>query len=92
MAVARKGAKMRRTQICFTDRQWEVARQLAESKGVSVGQAVRDLLDAAEQTLEESERKRREAMWSIVGILEGADPTASVRHDEILYGHNESAQ
>ena len=87
MAVAKKRTKMKRTQICFTDRQWETATRLAQNKGVSVGQAVRDLVDAAEQGLEETERKRREMMWSIVGMAEGADPKASINHDEILYGH-----
>jgi len=87
MAVARKRMKMKRTQICFTDRQWEVAKRLAESKGVSVGQALRDLVDAAEQSFDEWEQKRREAMWSIVGMAEGANPKAAVNHDEILYGH-----
>lgn len=86
MAVSDKRPKMRRTQISLMPDELETARKIAAERGVSLSQVFRDAIRRAAEEREEAERKRRELMWSIVGTVEGADPNASVDHDEILYG------
>ena len=86
MPIARKRPRMRRTQICLSPEDYEIARRMAEERGVTMSQAIRGAIRAAAAQAEEVERQRIESMLSIVGLLEGADPSASVNHDEILYG------
>ena len=86
MAVARKRPKMRRTQVCLLPEEYEMARRMAESRRVTISRVVRDAIRSAAAQDDEVERRRLESMWSIVGILEGADPDLSVKVDDILYG------
>jgi len=90
MAVARKRPKMRRMQISLSDEQWERARRLAARSGTSVAQVFREGLEYVEKAMGDEDRDYFSRMWSIVGMVKGADPNASVNHDDIIYGPNEA--
>lgn len=81
MAVAKRKPKMRRTQISLTAEEYDMVRRMAEERGVSRAQAVRDAIHgAAEEGI-----PRYDPLRDIVGILEGGDPDGSVKHDEFIY-------
>lgn len=82
MAVARKRAKMKRTQISLTSEDFEKARRIAESRHVSLSQVVRDLLRSAP----EEEIPVKGPLDDIIGMVKDADPRGSVDHDEFIYG------
>ena len=86
MRAARSAPEMRRTQICLSSEDYEAARRLAEERGVTMSQAIREAIRTAAAQAAEVERRRIESMMSIVGILKGADPDVSIKHDENLYG------
>jgi len=91
MAVARKRPKMKRTQISLLPEQFERLKRLAERRGVSFAQYLRDNVRAIEEYAEEEDREYYERMMSIVGTVKGADPDLSVKVDEILYGPRKPA-
>ncbi len=89
MLTERKKSKMKRTQISLTPEQLQAAKQLASKRQVSLSQVFRDALECVQQQAEQEQRDYFDAMWSIVGTLKNADPDASEKHDEILYGHGD---
>lgn len=89
MAIRRGKSRMRRTQISLPNERYEAAVRIAAKRGVSLSQVVREALQCAEDQDEQEHRSYVERMKRIVGIVEGADPNASVDHDRILYEHGE---
>ena len=81
MVVAKK-RKMRRTQVSLTSEQLEAGRRMARERGVSLSQVVRDSLEHAQR----EERLRAARLFSIVGLVKGADPDGSESVDEAVYG------
>jgi hypothetical protein len=90
MAVARKRQKMKRMQISVSPEQFEKAKRIAARRSVSMSQVCRDGIDCVDQRDEEEDQEYFDRMWSIVGIVKGADPNASANHDDILYGSGAS--
>jgi len=81
MSVTKKRPRMKRTQISLPADQLDAARRVAARRRTSMSGLVRSAL---ERELDEEEAIQ-EKMLSIVGILKGADPDGSEKHDEVLY-------
>ena len=80
---------MKRVQVYLPVEQYEAARRIAARRGISLS----ELLVEALQCLEEEEQHDySDRMKRIVGIVEGADPNASIEHDRILYEPGEAAR
>ena len=65
------------------------ARQLARERGISLGQLIRESLEA---TLKDDgmSSSRRDPLFSDAGVYQGKAPSdLSLRHDEYLYGVSE---
>jgi predicted DNA-binding protein len=91
MAVRRKRPEMKRTQISLEPEQFERLKRLADRRGVSFAQYLRDNVRAIEEYAEQEDREYYERMMSIVGILKDGGPDLSVKVDEIVYGPDASA-
>ena len=81
MAATRKTQRMRRLHIWLPAEDLEAVRQIAARRGTTISNVVRSAL---KRELDE-ENAMLEKMLSIVGILKGADPDGSEKHDEVLY-------
>jgi len=79
---------MKRIQINLPVEQYEAARRIAARRGISLSELAAEAL----QCLETQEDQYFERMMSIVGIVEGGDPDASVEHDRILYEPEQAAR
>jgi len=81
MSVMRKRQRMKRTQISLPEEELKAVREFAARRGTSMSRVFRS---GVKKELGEEEAVL-EAMLGIVGIVKGADPDASEKHDEILY-------
>jgi metal-responsive CopG/Arc/MetJ family transcriptional regulator len=81
MPTTRKRPRMRRTQISLPEEELNAVREFAARRGTSMSRVFRS---GVKKELGEEEAVL-DAMLSIVGIVKGADPDASEKHDEILY-------
>ena len=72
---------MHRTQIQLEDGQWQTVNRVAEQRGVSAAQVIRDALDRALPAAVDQRRER--AVASIGGFRSGRGDV-SVRHDDHL--------
>lgn len=76
--------KMIRTQICFSSEQYEAAKRIAEKRGVSMAEFMRNAVEreAAE------EHSYDDPLADIIGMIKDADPNASEKLDEMIYGED----
>lgn len=72
---------MHRTQIQLEDGQWQAINRVADQRGVSAAQVIRDALDRALPA--EVDQRRERAVASIGGFRSGRGDV-SVRHDDHL--------
>lgn len=82
MAVTKKRARMKRTQVSLTTEDFNKARRLAETRHVSLSQVVRDLLRSAP----EDESFAEDPLRGIIGMVKDVIPNASQSVDEVVYG------
>lgn len=82
MAVARKRAKMRRTQVSLTDEDYNFACRIAAQRHQSLSQVVREAL----RREAEAEEVFFDPLRGIIGIVKDDIPNASESIDEVVYG------
>lgn len=82
--MATNRERMKRTQICFSNEQYEAAKRIAEKRGISMAQYMRDAVerDAA------AESSYDDPLADIIGMVKDADPNASEKLDEMIYGED----
>ena len=81
---------MTRTTVMLPDQLKGRARQLARERGISLGQLIRESLEAALKD-DGMSSSRRDPLFSDTGVYRGdeAPSDLSLRHDEYLYGTGE---
>ena len=81
MSAVSGRSRSRRNQVSLRKEEYELAKKLAASKGISVPQVIGDALRAvdAEHTLDDP-------LAHLIGKLEEARPDGSECHDEVIYG------
>ena len=89
MPVTKKRTRMKRTQISLMPEQYETARRLAEERGVSLSQVMRDAFERMEEADRASRRQQLESLRGLIGIVKDADPNSSVDIDRVLYENGE---
>jgi len=81
---ASKRAKLRRTQISLALEDHELVHRIAESKGVSMSQVIREAI--LEYAVDHAPDDPWERLMDIVGMVDTGDPRSSVDHDKVIYG------
>ncbi len=79
-----KRARMRRTQISLPLEEHELVHRIAESKGVSMSQVIREAI--REYAVDHAPDDPWERLMDLAGFVESGDPRSSVDHDKVIYG------
>lgn len=74
-----------RTQLYLDEARYQFLVQWARRRGASIAQAVRELID---ERMKEAgaARKRRDSIWSAVGIGSGDGARVAENYEDYLYG------
>lgn len=83
-AVSGRKPRMRRTQISLSQEDYEAAKRIADRRGESLSQVIRDAL----RRETEAAQTAYDPLGVIIGIVDSADPNASENLDETLYGRD----
>ncbi len=84
MALIKRKTKMRRTQVSLMPEDYELAKKIAAKRGASLSQVVRDAL----RKEMDAEITTYDPLGAMIGIVDNADPNASEKLDEIIYGRD----
>jgi len=74
-------SRTRRSQVSLRKDEYELAKKLAASKGISVSQVISDALRAVD-----TEHTLDDPLAHLIGKLEGTHKDGSECHDEVIYG------
>lgn len=78
---------MKQTNISLEERQYQRVKDLAEREGKSISQIIRELIDESFQL--ESEERKEDPIFEVIGIGHGEGKSIAKDHDEVLYGEEE---
>ena len=80
-------SRMRRTQVCLGDADYQMAMRLAAQERVSLAEVIRRALrHYGTITLAHGDDELKRRFFSIVGTGRSGDRRASVDHDRVIYG------
>lgn len=80
-------SRMRRTQVCLGDTDYQIAMRLAAQQRVSLAEVVRRALrQYGTTTLVRGDEELKRRFFSVVGTGRSGDRRASVDHDRVIYG------
>jgi hypothetical protein len=83
-AAAQRQEKLRRTQICLSQKEHALVREIARSKGISMSQVIREAVH--QYADKEKVGLSPERMLAIVGVGRSPNRRASIEHDKTIYG------
>ncbi len=81
MSTVSGRSRSRRGQISLRKEEYELAKRLAASRGVSLSQVIGDALRAVD-----TEHTLDDPLAHLIGGLEGAREDGAECHDEVIYG------